>query len=544
MKKSPEKNVNLEQENAVLLEQVALLRVELEGQKAIIENLTQENENLISENETLRSELKWIKDQLIISRKKQFGSSSERVHGQISLFGDEFEPKQAKVIEIGPYIRKKRQTTLDTLPTDVEIEVIECMLPEEEQICPQCNGPMQVIGKSLARREIVFKPATMQMREYYQYAYACRNCEENDIKTPVITGKVPNAVIKGGNASPEAIAYIMIMKFLMHIPLHRLEMYWRRMGITISRQTMSGWIIKAAEEWLQRIYERLKALLLEQDVIHADETKIRVLKSEGNGYIWIYRTGKYTEYPIVLMEYQPGRSGEYAKAFFEGREGVYLMTDGYAVYNGVPDTFVRLCCWSHCRRYWLEGLEVVPKKERENSKAYIGFNYCNRIFVIEKELAELTAEERYEKRLELEKPILDEFIDWVKGLHVGKSALGKAVNYTINQWEHLCNYLNDGRLVIHNNLAELGARVVAQGRKNYLFCNTERGARAAAMMYTIIETAKSQNMNPYEYINFIFTDMPNSNRPVDDYLPGSEYLPEICYITKPHESKNELAVQG
>ena len=333
----------------------------------------------------------------------------------------------------------------------------------------------------------------------------------------------------------------MTQKFVMGIPLYRQEQELNRNGIMLSRQTMSNWLIRATEHWLPPIYERLKAELLQREVLHADETTLQVLHEPGKpaqskSYMWLYRTSGDTARPIVLYEYQPGRHAKYPAKFLETFTG-YLHTDGYDAYHKLPANITVVGCLAHLRRYFDEALKVLPDKERANSVAARGKQYCDKLFAFERDFANLSVEDRFSERQRLSKPLLAELFVWIETLNVlPKSHLGKAVHYALSQRKYLERYLLDGRLEISNNRAERSIKPFVIGRKNWLFANTPHGARTSAIMYSIIETAKENGLNPFDYLVHIFKTAPNLTAAelstAESLLPWSVMLPESVQSQK------------
>lgn len=496
----------------------------------------------------LSGQVQWLMEQMRLGKKHRFGASSEKSeYDQPNLFNEVeayAEPlaTEPELCEVETHYRKKRRETVDQLPEDLPVEVVEHVLPQDEQACPACAGTLHVMGKEVTRRELKLVPASAVIVEHVRYTYACRNCEKNAISVPVVKAPMPKAVIKGGFASPEAVAHIATQKFVMGVPLYRQEQEWKRQGILLSRQTMSNWLLRASEEWLQPVYDALHRRLLEHEVLHADETVLQVLREPGKtaqskSYMWLYRTGGDAATPIVLMDYQQSRKAEHPKDFLGGWSG-YLHADGYAGYHKLPGGITVVGCWAHARRKFDEALKALSKKDQSGSGALTGKRYCDRLFAIERELADLPHEERFLKRQEQAKPVLGEFLAWLQKQvgHLSKNTFGKAVRYTLEQWQYLERYLLDGRLEISNNRAERSIKPFVIDRKNFLFVNTPRGAQVSATIFSLVETAKENGLNPYGYLSFLLHTLPNANGEVEICLPGSEQIPQSCYSLRAEEN--------
>jgi len=316
--------------------------------------------------------------------------------------------------------------------------------------------------------------------------------------------------------------------------LYRQEQEWNRQGLMLSRQTMSNWLVRCVDDWLELLYVRLKVHLLERDVLHADETTVQVLHEPGksaqsNSYMWLYRTGGDTERHIVLYEYQPDRKWERPKEFLKGFSG-YLHADGYDGYHNLSDNITVVGCWAHLRRKFDEALKVLPEKDREGSGAMVGKRYCDRLFRHEREFADMEPDERHDKRTELSKPVIDEFFNWVTSLNaLPKSLLGQAAHYAVAQRVYLERFLLDWRLEISNNRAERSIKPFVIGRKNWIFNNTQGGAKTSSVIYSIVETAKENRLKPFEYLVFLLQNIPNATTgSIDDFLPWSDKIPPSC----------------
>ena len=297
----------------------------------------------------------------------------------------------------------------------------------------------------------------------------------------------------------------MTQKFVMDSPLYRQEQEINRWGIHLSRQTMSNWILRATEDYLTPVYERLHKELLKREVLHADETTLQVLyepgkKPQSNSYMWLYRTSGDTDQPIVLYEYQPGRGAKHPEAFLTGFKG-YLHTDGYTGYHNLQKEITVVGCWAHLRRKFDEAVKSLPKGKVKGSSASQGLAYCNLLFEIEQGIADKTPEEKYSERLKQAKPVLDAMLAWTNSRTAApKSALGKAFTYLHEQWTYLTAYLKDGRLEISNNRAERSIKPFVIDRKNFLFANTPKGATGSAIMFSLIQTAIENSLDPYRYL--------------------------------------------
>ena len=510
-----------------------------------IEELKDHCAQLEQQNAELTAKLNWFMEQFRLGKHKQFGSSSEKTapgQEQLSFFNEaeaEAKPDLSEpTVETITYKRKKQQGHREAILKDLPVETIEYRLPEEEQICPNCSGPLHEMSAEV-RQELKFIPAQVVVVKHVRYVYACRRCEREEITTPVVTAPAPSPVIPGSLASPSSVAYIMNSKYVEGMPLYRLEQALARLGVELSRQSMANWMILGADRWLTPLYDRLHELLLEQDVLQADETTLQVLHEDGRAantksFMWLYRSGRYGP-AIVLFDYQTTRAGKHPRQFLSGFKG-YLQVDGYAGYDGLPDAI--LCsCWAHARRRFDEALKALPADKRSAPvTAREGLDFCNQLFTIERDLHDATPEERYQKRLELSRPVLDAFSAWLKiqlPRVLPKSALGEAIRYCRNQWDKLETFLLDGRLEIDNNRSERSIKPFVIGRKGWLFSNTPRGARASAVIYSIVETAKENGLNPFQYLCYLFEQLPNlGDGDLDELLPWSKSLPDACRINK------------
>lgn len=515
------------------------------------------------EKEQAELKLKWYEEQYRLSKQKLFGKSSEmNIEGQISLpiFNEaEFERKP---INIEPNLddsiktdrsvakAKKQKGKRDNDFSKLPKQILEYKLSPEEQICPQCGDQLHKV-RSEVRRELEVIPAQVIVKEHHIDLYSCRTCEKDGIDVPMIMAPTPNPVIKGSIASPSIIADIMTKKYVDATPLYRQEQDYKRRGLPVNRQNMSNWVIRVAQDWLILLYIHMHRILTSYDVIHADETELEVLNEPGReattkSYMWMYRTGNGHN-PIVLYDYQSSRAGDNAKNFLKGFSG-YIHVDAYEGYDkllkeskaGPAMEVTLLACFAHARRYFTDTLKAVTDKETYMyTSAYQGVKYIDDMFELESELANMSFEERYNERLSRLKPKLEVYFAWIEKEHalaLPKSSYGKAINYSFNQKDKLMNILKDGRLELSNNRAERSIKPFVIGRKNWLFANTPQGAKASAVTYSIIETAKENNLIPFEYLKYLFEKMPNidvtNSEELDKLLPWSKDLPDKCIAKK------------
>ena len=499
----------------------------------------------------LQQEVNWLTEQIRLARKQRFGASSEKSQhedGSVQLSYLFNEPEcmameshpepDTEEVAVKAHARKVRRHTQENLPEDIEVEVVERTLPEEERVCPQCQGQMSDIGSEATKRLKII-PARFVVEETRVHKYACKNCQEHDVTTPIKSAKAAPAIIKGSIATPEAIAHVMTQKFVMYSPLYRQEQEYLRAGVPLSRQTMSNWLLKAASQWLKPVYERMKTELLKQDILHADETTLQVLhepgkKAQGKSYMWLYRTGRDAPQQLVLYEYRQSRGAKHPETFLKDYRG-YLHADGYAVYYGLPGVTVA-SCWAHVRRKFDEALQGTSKKDAaKESSALRGKQYCDSLFAIEGEISGLPPGERLEQRKKRAKPILDGFHDWVFQLNdAPKSLLGSAAHYTRKLWPWLTNYLLDGRLEISNNRAERSIKPFVMGRKNFLFANVPKGAESSAVIYSLIETAKENGLDPYRYLTWLMHEAPSLDMGKDDQVARLMPInaPNVCRVNQ------------
>jgi len=514
----------------------------------LVSNLLKQLEAKDHQMEQLNQTIANLTETINELKRKIFGISSEKssnlpyIDGQLSLFdqlGIDEHVHEPEMINVTAHEKKKSRATHDELTKNVPIRTIELLLEGDSRNCHYCNTKMEDIGSKVVREEIHITPAKVERVQYVQHSYACPQCREDGDST-IEKAPVPKPLINHSMASATAVSYIMYQKCTNYLPFYRQEQDWAQLGVKLNRGTIASWFNTCAEEYLEPVYERYHEYLLRQSVIHVDETTCQVLNEDGKtpeskSYIWLYTSGAFEEHRIVLYEYQPSRGGYHAAKFLADYHG-FVHTDGFSGYNRLSD-ITRCGCWAHLRRYMFE---AIPKKKgscSEKSEAYTGYSYCNQLFQIEKELKDLEPEERQKKRLELERPVLDAFWKWVNGINaLGGSKLAKAINYAQNQKSYMENYLLDGRCSISNNAAERAVKSYVMGRKNFLFHDTVKGAKASAIVYTLAETAKANGLNIRLYLETVMTKMLDyKNEPdsiLEELMPWSEAMQKSCGLNK------------
>lgn len=531
------------------------LKMLVETQASHIRN----QEETIKELRTMIDELRSLKANLEETleefRRQFFGVKSEKTSPVVEDTQADAEKKES--IRVKSYAReRKSKATRDELYGNLPVKEIICPVPDSERFCDWCNAEMIPMKPTFVREEIRITPAVVERIRYMQEVLICPECKK-DQDGSFKKGTVPGALIPHSPASASAVAFVMFSKCFMGLPYYRQESAFDQLGAKIPRETLANWCIIAAEKYLLPIYERMHMELITREVIHADETTCQVLREKGKtaqstSYMWIYASGTDGLPKIVMYEYQSSRGGIHPQEFLEGFHGL-LQCDGYQGYNKVIDVLL-CCCMAHCRRKFFEALPAEKKKTMKlldiNSEvaikepeipesdldkyipAEIGVAYCNKLFYLEREFKDLPPQERKAKRLELEVTIWDNFWKWVDSLNTTKgSKLSKAVDYAQNHRDGLCNYLQDGRCELSNNAAERMAKSYAIGRKVSLFHASVAGANASAILYSLVETAKANNLNVFQYIYTLLLYMPGyKNGPdgIEQLLPWSDFIKEHC----------------
>lgn len=450
---------------------------------------------------------------------------------------DREKAEKAEITIVKQHTRKKsgRKPIPDGLPTKEIIHDIA----KEDGMCKYCGKERPLIGQE-ETRELEIIPEEIYLKKHIRPKYGPCTCDEflNSGKPEVITTPAPARMLPGSIAGEGLLAYVITSKFCDALPFYRQSKKFKRLEINISRATMCNWTIRAYER-MAALFEVLKETLKSGEFIRMDETTVQVLHEEGKSpesksYMWVAIGYPARGHPLVLYEYHPSRSGKVPMEFLQGFKG-YLQTDGYAAYEkpAIVHELVHVGCFAHARR----GFHKIYNPKNKNKRTYKALLYIRRIYEIESSLRgrSLPDDEFVEKRKKQALPVLDEFHEFLiqtKDLVTPSSDLGEAVTYTLNEWDKLIRYLDKAYLTPDNNEAENIIRPFAVGRKNWLFSNTPRGAAASAGMYSLIESAKANSLNPYHYLRYLFQEFPNIGNDKEKiklllpcFLSGKDIIP-------------------
>ena len=532
--------MNLDTQN--LPPEVAAYIRSLEQEK---QRLEQRKQQLEQEKQLLEKQLvklQSLNEQLVQMRKRMFGQSSEQIQyvdaQQLDFFNeaeacsDASAPEPGKTTPVKAHARKAKRTK-EELTEGLEHKKVVCELPEQEQICAKCGSTMVRIGEKFVRSELVIVPAQVYVVDYYAASYKCAHCEAQTGESYIRQAEAPVPVMKKSMAAPSTVAYVMQEKFQNGVPLYRQEAYWKGQGVDLRRNTMANWVIRSAR-WFKPLYEQLRRELLRQDIVNVDETRVHVLKEDGRessqmSQMWVFCSA---EKKIALYQYSPSRSGRVAKEMLQGFSG-YTQTDGYSGYNCL-DSVTHVGCWAHARRKWVECF--VDGKPVQGSRSEAAFHLIEEMFSLEQAWKDQSPEARFTQRQEKLRPLLNSYWELLDSFEAAEgTALSKAKAYSLNQKQALNAVLLDGRLELTNNLAERTVKPFVMARKNFLFCDTAKGADASALCFSVIETAKHNGLDPFGYLLFLLQELPKlGENPTEEQLvpllPWAESLPEYCKL--------------
>ena len=512
-------------------------------------------EELTKQTEALNEKMQLMMEQLILSKKNRFGRSSEKledpnqirfmeVNGTIVFFNEaeavcDLEAPEPEELELKK-VRPKKQAGKRTADlSDLPVQRVDHYLTEEELTAEfGKNGWKQL--PDMISRCYQFIPAKVEVEEHHIGVYSSK-VDEHMVKAPH-----PQNLLRGSLVSPSLAAAIINGKYVNAVPLYRLEKEFERYGLAIPRQNMANWMIRLGEGYLGIMYDYLHSLLYEYHVIQADETPVLVNKdgrpAGSQSWMWVYRSGfMQQERQIILYEYQKTRNASHPRKFLKDYTGI-CVTDGYQVYHTLEKERedLRIAgCWVHCRRRFNDALEMVPKAHQKESVLYLIMNQIRAIYREEGKLSDLSSEDRITQRQLVVKPLVDAFFAYLKQISSKTPQNGKvkeAFTYALNQERYLRVFLEDGDVPIDNNASERAIRGFCIGKKNWEMIDTINGATSSAIIYSIAETAKVNNLKPYDYFEYLLTEIPKHEDDtntdfLEALLPWSATLPE--HIRKP-----------
>ena len=505
----------LQKENVLLRELLAA-----EKQRSIAE------QKKVAERDT---QIAVLHEQIKHLLQKRFGPSSEKTSpDQLGLFNEaeeviaEAEREDTGSTTVKSHTRKHKPRV--TIPDDLPREDIIHDIPEAEKICPHDGSPLKNIG-SEDHEQLEIIPAKIKVVRHKRLKYACPCCEKH-----MVTADKPKQPIEKSIASPSLLAYIAVQKYADALPLYRQSEQFKRIRIELDRTNMANWMLKCGE-LIQPLINLLMDQLHKQPCIHMDETTLQVLDEPGKtaqskSYMWVMTsTGSQ---PVCVFHYADNR-GQQVPMQLLSSENHAIMVDGYEWYQKACNEYgiTRLGCWAHARRKFKEAQDL--QKKGKTGKADQALAYIQNLYTIEKKIKDEPPDKRQQIRQEEAKPILDKLAKWMeKSIQTvaPKTKIGIAFVYLHNQWDRLTAYLEDGCYPIDNNAAERAIRPFAIGRKNWLFSKSQAGAKASANLYSLIETAKANDLNAYDYLQCIFKELPNARsvEQIESLLPWNVQL--------------------
>lgn len=504
---------------------------------------------LTQEVQSLNEKMQVMMEQLVLSNKARFGSSSEKmndsaqisfmeVDGTIIFFNESEavcdlsaeEPDDLDIKSRGKKTSGKKEADMSGLP----VNRIDHYMSNSELIDEFGEDGWKQLPDVISKR-YKFIPAKVEVDEHHVGVYASKKDGH------MVKAKHPSGLLKASPVSPSLAAAIMNGKYVNAVPLYRLEKEFERYGLAITRQNMANWMIRLGETYISVMYDYLHQLIYDYHVIQADETPVLVNKdgraAGSKSYMWVYRSGYMNpEKQIVLYEYQLTRNASHPREFLKDFKGI-CVTDGYQVYHTLEKEKEDLTiagCWVHMRRRFEQAQEVIPKNARKGTVSYMAMKQIQAIYREEGKLKDLTSEERLEQRQAIIKPLVDAFFVYLKKNQADVPGTGKlrdAFTYALNQEKYLRVFLDEGDVPIDNNASERAIRGFCVGKKNWQMIDTINGAKTSAMIYSIAETAKANNLKPYDYFEYLLEEIPKHMEDTDrsfleELLPWSNKLPK------------------
>ena len=516
----------------------------------LIQLLLQQQEQLEAITKELHAsneKMQLLMEQVILGKQNRFGRSSEKmegtsqicfreVDGTIIFFNEaeavcDLNAAEPDALELKSPKQPKRKGKKEADLSGLPVRRIDHYLSEEELEAEFGVRGWKQLPDAISRK-YHFVPAKAEVEEHHIGVYASKTDEH------MVKADHPKTLLHGSLVSPSLGAAIINGKYVNAVPLYRLEQEFQRYGLQITRQNMANWCIRLAEEYLSILYDYLHKELYFYHVIQADETPVLVnhdgRKAGSKSWMWVYRSGHlYQKRQIVLYEYQQTRNASHPREFLKGYDGI-CVTDGYQVYHTLEKELEELTiagCWVHCRRRFDEALKLIPKSYQKESNAFLLMKQIQAIYREEGKLNDLSSDERLKQRQAVIKPLVDAFFAYLKTINVSKKdKFGDAVGYALNQEKYLRVFLTDGDVPIDNNASERAIRGFCIGKKNWQMIDTIHGAKSSAIIYSIVETAKANNLKPFDYVQHLLEEIPKHMNDKDcsfleDLLPWSEKLP-------------------
>ena len=513
----------------------------------LIQLLLQQQEQLEAITKELHAsneKMQLLMEQVILGKQNRFGRSSEKmedtsqicfreVDGTIIFFNEaeavcDLNAAEPDALELKSPKQPKRKGKKEADLSGLPVRRIDHYLSEEELEAEFGVRGWKQLPDAISRK-YHFVPAKAEVEEHHIGVYASKTDEH------MVKADHPKTLLHGSLVSPSLGAAIINGKYVNAVPLYRLEQEFQRYGLQITRQNMANWCIRLAEEYLSILYDYLHKELYFYHVIQADETPVLVnhdgRKAGSKSWMWVYRSGHlYQKRQIVLYEYQQTRNASHPREFLKGYDGI-CVTDGYQVYHTLEKELEELTiagCWVHCRRRFDEALKLVPKSCQKESNAFLLMKQIQAIYREEGKLKDLSSDERLKQRQAVIKPLVDAFFAYLKTINVSKKdKFGDAVGYALNQEKYLRVFLTDGDVPIDNNASERAIRGFCIGKKNWQMIDTIHGAKSSAIIYSIVETAKANNLKPFDYVQHLLEEIPKHMNDKDcsfleDLLPWSE----------------------
>ncbi len=498
-----------------------LLRLEDESARFQAQLISEEEKNL-----RLEARIVELTAYLCQARQHRFGRKSEKtlnasapiLPGLEQVFDEAAPEDDTKSTAPSSKPKRKASGGRKPLPSNIPREEVSHDLAEHEKIC-SCGHRLHCIGKETSEQLEVI-PAKVKVLKHVRWKYGCKSCEET-----VILASMPRQPIPKSMAAPGLLSHILVSKYDDHLPLYRQAEIWERTGIDLDRGTLGRWVMKCGD-LLEPLVDLLRKDLLSSGYIQADETTVQVFgergrKNTSKSYMWVYKTGGNDKFKIIY-DYSPERSATVASDFLGDFKG-YLQSDGYSGYKKVckdsKGSVKNLCCWAHARRKFVE-IAKISTKVGVSTQA---IEKIASLYGVEKKAreSELNFDEVKTLRGKESQPILDDlkkFLEKHQGLAPPKSTLGEAIGYTLRRWKELNVYLEDGSLSIDNNEVERCIRPFAVGLRNWLFKGSVKGAEASAVIYYLLESAKSYGLNPFDYFEDILKKIPLGEK-LENLLP-------------------------